>query len=136
MISFSRICVYCGSSPGLLPAYRDAAIELGRTLAGQGIGVVYGGATAGLMGAVADAAKINHETEGFVKILADANTDRILGVHMIGPSVGQLIGEYCVVAMEFSASVEDIALTCHPHLTRSEAGRQTAMGVHGWTMQA
>ena len=81
-------------------------------------------------------AKINHETEGFVKILADANTDRILGVHMIGPSVGQLIGEYCVVAMEFSASVEDIALTCHPHLTRSEAGRQTAMGVHGWTMQA
>lgn len=80
-------------------------------------------------------AKINHETEGFVKILADANTDQILGVHMIGPSVGELIGEYCV-AMEFSASVEDIALTCHPHLTRSEAGRQAAMGVHGWTMQA
>ena len=80
-------------------------------------------------------AKINHETEGFVKILADANTDQILGVHMIGPSVGELIGEYCV-AMEFSASAEDIALTCHPHPTRSEAGRQAAMGVHGWTMQA
>ena len=80
-------------------------------------------------------AKINHETEGFVKILADANTDQILGVHMIGPNVGELIGEYCV-AMEFSASAEDIALTCHPHPTRSEAGRQAAMGVHGWTMQA
>ena len=70
-----------------------------------------------------------------MKILADANTDQILGVHMIGPNVGELIGEYCV-AMEFSASAEDIALTCHPHPTRSEAGRQAAMGVHGWTMQA
>ncbi len=80
-------------------------------------------------------AKVNHEAEGFVKVLADANTDRILGVHMIGPGVGEMIGEYCV-AMEFAASSEDVARTCHPHPTRSEALRQAAMGVEGWTMQA
>ena len=80
-------------------------------------------------------AKVNHEAEGFVKVLADAKTDRILGVHMIGPDVGEMIGEYCV-AMEFSASSEDVARTCHPHPTRSEALRQAAMGVEGWTMQA
>ena len=80
-------------------------------------------------------AKVNHEADGFVKVLADATTDRILGVHMIGPGVGEMIGEYCV-AMEFSASSEDVARTCHPHPTRSEALRQAAMGVEGWTMQA
>jgi dihydrolipoamide dehydrogenase len=80
-------------------------------------------------------AKVNHEAEGFVKVLADAKTDRILGVHMIGPDVGELIGEYCV-AMEFAAASEDVARTCHPHPTRSEASRQAAMGVEGWTMQA
>jgi len=80
-------------------------------------------------------AKVNHEAEGFVKVLADAASDRVLGVHMIGPDVGEMIGEYCV-AMEFSASSEDVARTCHPHPTRSEALRQAAMGVEGWTMQA
>ncbi|MGA0604205.1 dihydrolipoyl dehydrogenase [Caulobacter sp. KR2-114] len=80
-------------------------------------------------------AKINHEAEGFVKVLADAKTDRVLGVHMIGPDVGEMIGEYCV-AMEFAAASEDVARTCHPHPTRSEALRQAAMGVEGWTMQA
>jgi dihydrolipoamide dehydrogenase len=80
-------------------------------------------------------AKVNHETDGFVKVLADAGTDRVLGVHMIGPSVSEMIGEYCV-AMEFGASSEDIARTCHPHPTRSEALRQAAMGVEGWTMQS
>jgi dihydrolipoamide dehydrogenase len=80
-------------------------------------------------------AKVNHEAEGFVKVLADAKTDRILGVHMIGPDVGEMIAEYCV-AMEFSAASEDVARTCHPHPTRSEALRQAAMGVEGWTMQA
>ena len=80
-------------------------------------------------------AKINHETDGFVKVLADATTDEILGVHMIGPQVGEQIGEYCV-AMAFKAASEDIARVCHPHPTRSEAGRQAAMGVEGWTMQA
>ena len=80
-------------------------------------------------------AKVNHEAEGFVKVLADATTDRILGVHMIGPQVGEMIGEYCV-AMEFAAASEDVARTCHPHPTRSEALRQAAMAVEGWTMQA
>ena len=80
-------------------------------------------------------AKVNHEGDGFVKVLADAATDQILGVHMIGPQVGEMIGEYCV-AMEFSASSEDVARTSHPHPTRSEALRQAAMGVEGWTMQA
>jgi len=80
-------------------------------------------------------AKINHETEGFVKVLADATTDEVLGVHMIGPSVSEMVGEYCV-AMEFKAASEDVARTCHPHPTRSEALRQAAMGVEGWTMQA
>jgi len=80
-------------------------------------------------------ARINHETEGFVKVLADAKTDRVLGAHMIGPDVSEMIGEYCV-AMEFAAASEDVARTCHPHPTRSEALRQAAMGVEGWTMQA
>ena len=80
-------------------------------------------------------AKVNHEGDGFVKVLADAKTDRILGVHMIGPEVGEMIGEYCV-AMEFGGASEDVARTSHPHPTRSEALRQAAMGVEGWTMQA
>jgi dihydrolipoamide dehydrogenase len=80
-------------------------------------------------------AKVNGEAEGFVKVLADATTDRVLGVHMVGPDVGELIGEWCV-AMEFAAASEDVARTCHPHPTRSEASRQAAMGVEGWTMQA
>src|SRR6201996_4965008 len=79
-------------------------------------------------------AKINHETDGFVKVLADAKTDQVLGAHMIGPSVSEMIGEYCV-AMEFSAASEDVARTCHPHPTRSEAMRQAAMAVEGWAMQ-
>jgi dihydrolipoamide dehydrogenase len=80
-------------------------------------------------------AKINHETEGFAKVLADERTDEVLGVHLVGPSVSEMIGEYCV-AMEFAASAEDIALTCHPHPTRSEALRQAAMDVDGHAMQA
>jgi dihydrolipoamide dehydrogenase len=80
-------------------------------------------------------AKINHETEGFVKVLADAATDRILGVHIFGPQAGELIGEACV-AMAFGGAAEDIARICHPHPTRSEAVKQAAMGVDGWTMQA
>ncbi|WLH95815.1 dihydrolipoyl dehydrogenase [Pseudomonas hefeiensis] len=79
-------------------------------------------------------AKINHETEGFAKVLADERTDEILGVHLVGPSVSEMIGEYCV-AMEFSASAQDIALTCHPHPTRSEALRQAAMNVEGMATQ-
>ncbi|KHK62816.1 dihydrolipoyl dehydrogenase [Pseudomonas frederiksbergensis] len=79
-------------------------------------------------------AKINHETEGFAKVLADEHTDEVLGVHLVGPSVSEMIGEYCV-AMEFGASAEDIALICHPHPTRSEALRQAAMNVEGMATQ-
>ncbi|WP_175653093.1 dihydrolipoyl dehydrogenase [Pseudomonas sp. Marseille-P9899] len=79
-------------------------------------------------------AKINHETEGFAKVIADAETDQVLGVHLVGPCVSEMIGEYCV-AMEFAASAEDIALICHPHPTRSEALRQAAMNVDGMAMQ-
>ena len=80
-------------------------------------------------------AKINHETDGFVKVLADATTDKVLGVHIYGPSAGEMIGEACI-AMAFGGASEDIARTCHAHPTRSEAVKQAAMGVEGWTMQA
>ncbi len=71
-------------------------------------------------------AKANFAADGFVKILADASTDRILGAHMIGPMVGDLIHEVCV-AMEFGAAAEDLARTCHAHPTYSEAVREAAL---------
>ncbi len=80
-------------------------------------------------------AKINHETEGFVKVLAEAATDRVLGVHIFGPQAGEMIGEACMT-MAFGGASEDIARVCHPHPTRSEAVKQASMGVEGWTMQA
>ena len=80
-------------------------------------------------------AKINHETEGYAKVLADATTDRILGVHILGPQAGEMIGEACI-AMAFGGASEDIARTSHAHPTRSEAVKQAAMGVENWTMQA
>ena len=73
-------------------------------------------------------AKANFAAEGFVKILADAKTDRILGAHIIGPMVGDLIHEVCV-AMEFGASAEDLARTCHAHPTYSEAIREAALAL-------
>ena len=71
-------------------------------------------------------AKANFAAEGFVKILADAQTDRILGAHIIGPMAGDLIHEICV-AMEFGAAAEDLARTCHAHPTYSEAVREAAL---------
>lgn len=71
-------------------------------------------------------AKANFASEGFVKILADAKTDRILGAHIIGPMAGDLLHEICV-AMEFGAAAEDIARTCHAHPTYSEAVREAAL---------
>jgi dihydrolipoamide dehydrogenase len=73
-------------------------------------------------------AKVNHQTDGFVKILADAKTDRVLGVHIVGPDAGNMIAE-AAVAMEFGASSEDIARTCHAHPTLSEAIKEAAMAV-------
>ncbi|MEP9348927.1 dihydrolipoyl dehydrogenase [Xanthobacter sp. KR7-225] len=73
-------------------------------------------------------AKVNQTTDGFVKILADAATDRVLGAHIIGPEAGEMIHE-CAVLMEFAGSSEDLARTCHAHPTRSEAVKEAAMAV-------
>jgi dihydrolipoamide dehydrogenase len=73
-------------------------------------------------------ARANGDTEGFVKILAEAATDRVLGVHIIGPDAGTLIAE-AVLAIEFGASAEDIARTCHAHPTLNEAVKEAALAV-------
>jgi dihydrolipoamide dehydrogenase len=73
-------------------------------------------------------AKVNRTTDGFVKVLADAKTDRILGVHMIGPNVSEMIAEAAVI-MEFSGSAEDLARTCHAHPTLTEAVKEAALAV-------
>ena len=75
-------------------------------------------------------AKANQTTDGFVKILADAKTDKVLGCHIIGPQAGELIHEVAVL-MEFGGSAEDLARTCHAHPTLSEAVKEAAMAVSG-----
>ena len=75
-------------------------------------------------------ARTNGYTEGFVKILAESETDRVLGAHIIGPDAGTLIAE-AVLAKEFGASAEDIARTCHAHPTLSEALKEAALAVDG-----
>ena len=75
-------------------------------------------------------AKANQSTDGFVKILADAKTDRVLGCHIIGAQAGELIHEVAVL-MEFGGSAEDLARTCHAHPTLSEAVKEAAMAVAG-----
>ncbi len=72
--------------------------------------------------------KVNQTTEGLVKILADAKTDRVLGVHIVGREAGEMIHEAAVL-MEFGGSAEDLARTCHAHPTRSEAIKEAALGV-------
>ena len=73
-------------------------------------------------------ARVNNETEGFVKIIADEKSDKVLGAHMIGPHVGTMIAE-AALAMEFGASSEDIARTCHAHPTHTEAIKEAALAV-------
>jgi dihydrolipoamide dehydrogenase len=73
-------------------------------------------------------ARCNGDTEGFVKILADAKTDRVLGIHIIGADAGTMIAE-ATLAMEFGASAEDIARTCHAHPTLPEAMKEAALAV-------
>jgi len=75
-------------------------------------------------------ARSMNATDGFVKILADAKTDRVLGVHILGAEAGTMIAE-CVLAMEFGASAEDIARTCHAHPTLNEAVKEAALAVDG-----
>jgi dihydrolipoamide dehydrogenase len=75
-------------------------------------------------------ARANADTEGFVKILADAHSDRVLGVHIIGPDAGTMIAE-ATLAMEYGGSAEDIARTCHAHPTLNEAVKEAALAVEG-----
>ncbi len=75
-------------------------------------------------------AKVNRTTDGFVKILADKKTDKVLGVHIIGPDAGNMIAEAAVL-MEFSGSAEDLARTCHAHPTLTEAIKEAALAVAG-----
>jgi dihydrolipoamide dehydrogenase len=72
--------------------------------------------------------KVNQTTDGFVKVLADAKTDRVLGVHIVGREAGEMIHEAAVL-MEFGGSAEDLARTCHAHPTRSEAIKEAALAV-------
>jgi len=78
-------------------------------------------------------AKVNMTTDGFVKILADAKTDRVLGVHILSADAGNMIAE-AAIAMEFGASSEDIARTCHAHPTLTEAVKEAAMAVEKWSI--
>jgi dihydrolipoamide dehydrogenase len=78
-------------------------------------------------------ARANGETDGFAKIIADAASDRVLGVHIIGPDAGTMIAE-AALAMEFGASSEDIARTCHAHPTLNEAVKEAALAVAGRTI--
>ncbi len=75
-------------------------------------------------------AKANQTPDGFVKVLADKKTDRVLGVHILGAQAGELIHEAAVL-MEFGGSAEDLARTCHAHPTLSEAVKEAAMAVAG-----
>jgi dihydrolipoamide dehydrogenase len=74
-------------------------------------------------------ARANGSTDGFVKILADAKTDKILGAHIMGPNAGEMISE-AVIAIEYGASSEDIARTCHAHPTLSEAFKEACMDTY------
>jgi dihydrolipoamide dehydrogenase len=74
-------------------------------------------------------AKTNMDTEGFVKFLADAETDRILGIHIIGANAGEMIAEG-VLAIEYGASSEDVARTSHAHPTLAEAFKEAAMATY------
>jgi dihydrolipoamide dehydrogenase len=74
-------------------------------------------------------ARANGSTDGFVKVLADAKTDKILGAHIIGPNAGEMIAE-AVIAIEYGASSEDLARTCHAHPTLSEAFKEACMDAY------
>lgn len=74
-------------------------------------------------------ARTNNDAEGLVKILSDSTTDKILGIHIIGPNAGEMIAEG-VLAIEYGASSEDIARTCHAHPTLSEALKEACMATY------
>lgn len=74
-------------------------------------------------------AKANSDTDGMVKVLADKKTDKLLGVHILGSGAGEMISE-AVIGMEYGASSEDLARTCHAHPTLSEAFKEACMATH------
>lgn len=74
-------------------------------------------------------ARTNHDSDGMVKILTDKDTDKILGIHIIGPNAGEMIAEG-VLGMEYGAAAEDIARTCHAHPTLSEAFKEACMAAY------
>ena len=117
-----------GTIPGVVYTWPEVA-AVGRTEEQlKEDGVAY---TAGKFPFTANSrARCNADTDGFVKILADAATDRVLGVHIVGPQAGDLIQE-AVLGMEFGASAEDIARTCHAHPGLSEAVKEAALAVAG-----
>ncbi len=117
--------------PGVVYTYPEVA-SVGKTEEElKEAGVAY---TAGKFPFTANSrAKANMATDGFVKILADKKTDRVLGVHIIGADAGNMIAQ-AATAMEFGASAEDIALTCHAHPTETEAMKEAALAVLGRTI--
>ncbi len=115
-----------GVIPSVIYTYPEVA-SVGRSEEElKAAGVVY---TAGKFPFLANGrAKVNKSTEGFVKVLADAHTDAVLGVHIVGPHAGELIAEAALL-MEFGGSAEDLARTCHAHPTLAEAVKEAAMSV-------
>jgi dihydrolipoamide dehydrogenase len=115
-----------GIIPGVVYTYPEVA-SVGKTedeLKDEGVAY-----TSGSFPFMANGrAKANQTTDGFVKVLADARTDQVLGVHILGPQAGELIHE-CAVLMEFGGSSEDLARTCHAHPTLSEAVKEAALAV-------
>ncbi|WP_127075470.1 dihydrolipoyl dehydrogenase [Rhodomicrobium lacus] len=115
-----------GVIPGVIYTYPEVA-SVGKTEESlKAAGVEY---TVGKFPFTANGrAKVNRQTEGFVKILANAKTDRVLGVHILGPDAGNMIAEAAVL-MEFGGSAEDLARTCHAHPTLPEAVKEAALAV-------
>ncbi|WKW51976.1 dihydrolipoyl dehydrogenase [Rhodomicrobium lacus] len=115
-----------GVIPGVIYTYPEVA-SVGKTEESlKAAGVEY---TVGKFPFTANGrAKVNRQTDGFVKILADAKTDRVLGVHILGPDAGNMIAEAAVL-MEFGGSAEDLARTCHAHPTLPEAVKEAALAV-------
>ena len=119
--------------PGVVYTYPEVA-AVGRTeeeLKAQGIAYKVGKFPFMANGR----AKANQQAEGFVKVLADATSDRVLGAHIIGPQAGELIHEVAVL-MEFGGSSEDLARTCHAHPTLSEAVKEAALAVEARAIHA
>jgi dihydrolipoamide dehydrogenase len=115
------------TSPGVIYTYPEVA-SVGKTEEElKKEGVLYGKGTFPFM--ANSRARTNNDAEGMVKVLTDKETDKILGIHIIGPNAGEMIAEG-VLGMEYGASAEDIARTCHAHPTLSEAFKEACMAAY------